>query len=574
MAVRGYTSPGVSVQETISPALAPLLANPSVIAVVGAASGAQTATERVLLTGVTPVTLKYTGVNNGTVVVRSTVDNSVINPGAYLVATGADPDPTVAGDAPSTITLSPPPATAPVVSNAGVGTLTGIYVYAVSFVNPRGETAVGPVSAQTTFTASGANLSAIVVDPNVAVTGTTGRNIYRAKVTSGVQGSLTLVATIGNNSATTLTNETTDDVTAAAAASPKVGLQTGDSAIVTYSFTDQHYYEPTFFDDFDDIADKYGAPFDANGNISSPLSFAARLAFQNGASEIVTLASLTGGDSDLSSALSKLEAEDSVRIVTVVSGSASVHSALAAHLANMNTQGNYRQGIVGRDGSSTAVTADTLRLAAKGYNNEALILVSPASFQMPNPITGRTMLVGGQYAAAGVAGMFAARDVQIPLTRKTLAGFVGLGDKRTASELSIDSQSGLFAVLNSGGVLQVRHGVTTAVSNVNTAEASVVRAKYEMGHRLRDTLDGSIVGNVLPVNEAPLIVGNVVTGVLEQLVVEGSISRYANVKARILESDATTIEVKFEYRPAFPINNVIVRFTINTATGATDLTTA
>jgi len=193
-------------------------------------------------------------------------------------------------------------------------------------------------------------------------------------------------------------------------------------------------------------------------------------------------------------------------------------------------------------------------------------MVSPGSFKTINPITGREVIIGGQYAAAGVVGMFAARDVQIPLTRKTLAGFTGVADKRSATELALDSAAGLMVIEEKNGVLRVRHGVTTAIGNINTREASVVRAKYDMALRLSATLDG-IVGIVAPVQDAPGIVSSLVNGVLAQLVTEQSISSYQNVKARLLPSDLTTVEVKYEYTPAYPINNISVIFTINTQTG-------
>lgn len=572
MAIRGYTSPGVSVVENSTPAIAPLIANPSVLAIVGAASGSQAASERILLSGTTATQLKYTGVNTGSIVVRAVSDNSVINPGNYSITAGTDPDPSVLGDIPTLIARWPAPATAPTVSNAGTGTLVGTYVYAVSFVNPAGETGIGPASTSVVFATAGANLSAIPVDTTPS-NGTTARNVYRAKVVGGVTGTFNLVATVSGNVTTTLTNETTLDATAALAATPKSGIADGDTVTVTYNYTDQNYYDATFFADYDDIVDKYGTPFDASGNINSALSFAARIAFQNGASEIIAVASVSAADTDVSSALSKLESETEVRIVVTTSGSANVHSALAAHLTNMNSQGLYRQGIVGRDGVATALDAPTLRAAAKAFNNEALVMVSPANFVMQNPVTGRDLSVGAQYAASAIAGMLAARDVQVPLTRKSVASFTRLGDKRTPTEQALDSQAGLMVIVDKGGVLQIRHQVTTAVSNVNTAEVSVIRAKYEMGHRLRDTLDGSIVGTVIPQNLVPQIVGGVVTGILEQLQVEGAITAYGNVKARVLATDVTTVEVRFEYLPAFPINNVIVSFTINTNNGAFDLTT-
>jgi hypothetical protein len=238
----------------------------------------------------------------------------------------------------------------------------------------------------------------------------------------------------------------------------------------------------------------------------------------------------------------------------------------------MGTQGKYRQGIIGRDGSVVAIPATTLRAAAQAFNNEALIHVSPASFVMQNPVTGRNMFVGGQYAASAILGMFAARDIQVPLTRKSVAGFTDVADKRTGTEQALDSQAGLLVIRNNGGINQVRHGVTTAVTNISSAEASVVRAKYDMAMRVRTTLDGSVIGNVIPEADAPGIVSGIVSGVLEEMLTEGAINGYGQVNARFLDTDATTIEVRYEYRPAFPINNISVRFTINTTSG--DLTVA
>lgn len=565
MALRGYTSPGVSISETLTPAIAPLIASPSTIAIVGAAAGTQSATERILLQGTTPVLLKYTGVNIGSVTAVDSATGATVAAGNYNVTLSSDPDSTITGDEIYQVFRLPPPTTSPTLAT-GTGTLTGIYVYAVSYVNGRGETTIGPASSPITLTAQGASLTNIPVDATAGNT-TTARNIYRAKVTGGVTGTFNLVATIANNSGTTLSNESLADATAALAATPNVGIADGGVLVVTYTYTDSSYYAPTHFSDYDDIADKYGQPFDANGIITSPLSFAASLAFQNGASEIITLAALSGSDTDLSNALTKLEPEDA-RIITVASGSTVVHAALVAHVASMNSQGKFRQAILGRDGSTTAIAASVLQAAAQAYNNEAVILVSPASFNIQNPVdASRTARIGGQYMAAAVAGMFAARDVQVPLTRKTVAGFADISNPRTPTVQAQDSQAGLLEIINTGGVLQIRHGVTTAVNNVNTAEASVIRAKYEMAHRLQQVLDGSIVGQIIGVSDVPLTVANVVTGVLEQLTVEGAISAYANVKARLLASNLTTCEVRFAYLPAFPINNVVVRFTIDTNTG-------
>jgi hypothetical protein len=87
-----------------------------------------------------------------------------------------------------------------------------------------------------------------------------------------------------------------------------------------------------------------------------------------------------------------------------------------------------------------------------------------------------------------------------------------------------------------------------------------------MAHRLKTTLDAGVVGQVVPQNEAPLFVQSTVSSVLGQLLSEEVIAGWSDLKARTL-SDPTVIEVKFGYNPVYPINNVEVRFTINTNTG-------
>jgi hypothetical protein len=632
-----YNSPGVIVRETVNPTLAPLLANPSVVALVGAAKGEQTASQRVILsdaettltsgysvgggtitvadttefastgtliladpdgsptgivaytgktattfTGVTggfagltfisggtvsqptALTLRYTGVALTSAAVKNAASGETVDKGAYTLVAGTDPDATVTGDEPALLTRQVAPVAAPTVA-AGTGTLTGTYEYAYSFVNAAGETGISPASAPIVLTAQGTDITGIHIGP----AGTSARKVYRRKTAgTGADNTWRLVATISNNAANNLDDDTMSDATAALAATPVQGIAAGDTVTVTYDYTDQDYYAPTLFDDYNDVADKYGAPFDADGNIDSQLSFAARLVFLNGASEIIAVAAPSDSDNDIETALEKLTNEEDVRIVVVLGqGSAANVAAASSHVSTMINDGLYRFAVVGRDGSTATVDAQDMRDAASALNNEAVRFVSPASFTMQNPITGRALNVGGQYIAAALAGMYAARDLHIPLTRKTLAGFTGVGDVRTASELGLDSAAGLLVIEDKGGILRVRHDITTAVGSVNSRESSVVRAKYEMAHRIKRSLDDSIVGLVVPDGRGPMLVENAVAAILESLRIEQVISAYQDVKGRLLTGDPTTVEVRFSYTPSYPLNNISVVFTIDTLSG-------
>ena len=560
MALKAYNSPGVIVTETTSPSVSPALASPQLLAIVGEATGSQSVTERLSLTN-TAQTLSHTGLVGGSLVIKDGLTGVTINPGNYTLTAGTDPDTTVAGDEPYTLArFASPSGTISVAAISGSGT-AGTYEWAASFTNANGYTGLGANSATSVMGASwGATLTNVPLGP----TGTTARNIYRRQ-TNGAN-TWFLIGTIANNTVTTFTDTGTAGTAAAADASASV--TDGMNVLATYNYTDQFYNQPTTFDDFDDIVDKYGPAYDGNGNISSKLTFAARLAFINGATEVVCVATNGSATVDYENAFLRLLDQQNIGIITMANGSAAVVSALASHIVTANARGYYRIGVAGRDGSTTNITADTLRASASSLNTEAIRLVSPARFIASNITTGQPLYLGGQYAAAAVAGMYAARDVQMPLTRKTISGFDAVGDRRTLLEQLSDSNAGLLVIEDKGGsgILRVRHDITTAVGAVSTRESSVVRSKYEMANRIRNTLDDGVIGAVIPRNEAPLFVQGAVASVLGQLLTEEVIAGWSDLKARAL-SDPTTIEVKFGYNPVYPINNVEVRFTINTNTG-------
>lgn len=98
--------------------------------------------------------------------------------------------------------------------NATAGNLNGTYWYAVSFVNALGETGNWEATANAAPSGQQVNLSAIPTGP----TGTTARKIYRGKNTGY---DLHLVATIPDNTTTTLTDNVADATADAAAKIPR-----------------------------------------------------------------------------------------------------------------------------------------------------------------------------------------------------------------------------------------------------------------------------------------------------------------------------------------------------------------
>jgi hypothetical protein len=248
------------------------------------------------------------------------------------------------------------------------------------------------------------------------------------------------------------------------------------------------------------------------------------------------------------------------------------------HVQYMKGQDQHMITILGEDSSASATVAQkaTLRTHAQtlagrygGAVAENTVFVSPSKYRRAFPAYGVTGYVGGQFVAAGIAGMIASRPVSSALTKKSLSGFIEVSP--WASGLSVQDQNddaavGLMVISQSRGLITVRHAVTLATDSAARRELSVVRAKHRLIESVRDTLDRQIIGNLIADENAPFVVSSAVSGVLAELLQQRDIVDYGPPSARLMSLEPTTIQVKFSYRPAFPVNYIDVSFSLDLTT--------
>lgn len=377
---------------------------------------------------------------------------------------------------------------------------------------------------------------------------------------------------------------TTVDNTTTLARAADSDIDSGETVYVTYRYTDAEYAAPFTANDFDDVKDAFGEPLDlATGAVLSPLSLAAKVAFENGARDLVLVA--TEGTAtavtrtQLAAGLAKLESVYDVNVVVPLpvglTGTAvapgdviNVGDDLAAHVAAMEQEGLQRVGILGTE-STVSVLPDVI---AEGIANKRVMLAWPNRLNYWNGQTNQNIEVAGYYLAAAYAGRMAALPVQTPLTKQTIRGFSGvpaaLLQTMSKSTKNAWSKAGVAVteVLRNGSLV-VRHGTTTDPTNVNTRELSLVRARDALVRLVQDTTDGSnLIGQPID-EETPIRVKGVVAGVLESARDTGIIVRYQNLKVRQRSLEPTIIEVKFQYLPAYPLNYIVISFSIDTMTG-------
>jgi hypothetical protein len=377
-----------------------------------------------------------------------------------------------------------------------------------------------------------------------------------------------------------------------------------------YRYLPERYYEATRMTTVAAIEERFGPAFDQTG-IVTPLSAAAQFAFENGAQSIVVMPLFkrtTASDpdsvrlqpttTDAASATTwtqtvyALRDIEDINLICAVNGQSlanqtdttvmNVIQVIQDHVYYMGTQGQPMMMLAGEDSSasSTVATATTIRSHAgvlqDRYNGDMAqntVLVSPSRFRRVLPSTGNTeILVGGQYMAAALAGMLAARPTSSPLTRRQVASFSEVSDPRDKAGKDTDAASGLLVVEQKGTAIQVRHSITLDDTSAARREVSVVRAKHRMIASMRQTIDTQIIGQVPADGNAPFTVKNAIIGVLEALRNQGELVDYQGVQARTLTSEPTTVEVRFSYLPAFPLNYVNIVFSIDLTIGDTTTT--
>lgn len=359
----------------------------------------------------------------------------------------------------------------------------------------------------------------------------------------------------------------------------------GETVYVSYRYTDEQFIQPQRFTDIDSVALMYGDAIDlATGDITSPLTLGARIAFQNGAPEVFCLPTLSAqvtavSPGELSGVYPKLETIPEVGVVvplpvgvTGTPGSPGdaqmVATDLENHVQSASDAGYFRVGIIGHDANST-VEPDSL---AKAVASQRVVQAYPNRLNYYNGQTNQNIEVGGYYLAAAYAGQLTRRQPQWPLTKRNIRSFASLpnavAQSLTTSTKNRYSEAGVAVTeLTRDGRLVVRHGVTTDPSNVMTRELSLVRARDTLMQNLETTVERSgLIGT--PIDQDTVFrVKGTVAGVLETAVETGLVVSYRDLKARQTTTDPTVIEVKFAYQPSYPLNYIVVAFTVDVQTG-------
>ncbi|MET7363271.1 hypothetical protein ABZS76_33205 [Streptomyces sp. NPDC005562] len=371
------------------------------------------------------------------------------------------------------------------------------------------------------------------------------------------------------------------------------GLRDGDQVRVTYSFTSATYYEPTTFEDYDQIVSAYGpalmtvAPTDPTGSqVASPLTLAAKIALENGAADVMCVPTNPAvGDyrAQLAAAYKKIETNYRAQLLVplFVDGPYDAHTStnvmnlladVKLHCESAAADGYGRIAFAGVARTYDNVTGHD-QLAIQ-QSSKRLILAYPNKVLTFNSAVNASTEIDGFYLAAAMAGRLARNPVARGLSRQPLTSFTGLpapiAQQMTRTFRNNLSRSGVcVAEINSSNQLVVRHGLSTQMTSILTQEISLTRIGDTLLQMVQTGMESSgLIGEPITPDMTTNVKSSLV-GLLEQAVSDDTIVSYANVQVRQMSADPSIIEATFSYKPAIPMNYIVIKFAVDLNTGDT-----
>ena len=456
---------------------------------------------------------------------------------------------------------------------------------------------------------SGVNLGQLSV-PMVNTTTTGTYSTYSGYTVTWVSGSTTVTGTYGVNFTINTPSNQPFSYLSTSGVSAGVSALPSGTISVTYGHNWAAYGT---YSSFNTLAATCGAAVSGT-TITSPVTLAAQLAFQNGANTVQVLPvariatagagaataadwtralSTTGSGND-TTYLANFTGVDVVvplygfvntsgtnfgQIIT--NGSGTVSTALSAYLAAQYNVGRYQRSFVGVDGTFNQVTTSALQTLASGFGSstagQRISLVFPASINYNPGLSSNTGLtnvnfnIPGYYMAAALAGTFAGQpNVATPITNKTVAGFNYIPNQISLADASTNYLPyGITTVFQKrDGNLWVLQGLNTNVTNWLTQEISISAIGDQLAYNISTSLNNSYLIGGPMTSTTVMSAVSTVQSTLKSAVGNGLIQSYQNLSYQLGAPNPTTIYITFQYSPTYPINYIQVTLSLNTQTGS------
>jgi len=341
----------------------------------------------------------------------------------------------------------------------------------------------------------------------------------------------------------------------------------GDLYYASYVYQKQNF-TTAFFTRMQSIIGAYGAIHPDN-----PVSLAAFLAIINGAVLVGIKQVPRATDSNFAdvntylSAITELEGvlpgHITPDLITPLKGDSTPLFQILARSNDIQSSIRYRQERTSIIGVASGTTEAGVKTLAQTLHSDRMRVVYPdmalIGIEDSNGTT-KEHLIDGPYLAAMLTGSVVSPnyDVASPWTRRRLVGPTQLARSLDAVQQNQIAVAGVTVLTDKPPFIQVRHGLTTDMTNVLTKTPTVRLIADHVQQQSRATLDQFIGMKFLP-GILSQIEGRLAK-MMQTLVKQQIIAIYTGLKAQVDPEDPTTANVEAYYQPVFPLLYIVLTF--------------
>jgi hypothetical protein len=316
------------------------------------------------------------------------------------------------------------------------------------------------------------------------------------------------------------------------------------------------YYEPMTFSGgkLNDVRSIFGN--ESSNGVINEVTLGAKLAFANNAGEILALQQNGDTTQNQEDCIDKLQMEELDIIVAPGMCSSTLQGYIFSHVKNMSAESMKKERLYFTSHSNLEASVDDLVNLAISFRNDNVVVIAPPAIDvvLTDAIcnTDLTYTVSSAYAGCALAGVIAnsSFDEAEPLTRKQLAGIDGLGGtKYTEQEMNKLAVNGVLVLENVGGIVRVRHALTTSIANVNEKELQVKIIRNQTRKDLRVLFEPYIGTKYLNTTNAQL--ASALDGFCKDKIQNNIYAEYKDIKVEQSSLDPRKALASYSFKPIF-----------------------
>lgn len=318
-------------------------------------------------------------------------------------------------------------------------------------------------------------------------------------------------------------------------------------------------YQAKLFYSRKEAQDEYGQPLTDN-----PMAIALDVYFDNGPAPIIAVQPEDTSVSAFRTAIDLLQYQISgvdPTHICMISTNATLQSYLYTHVATMSDMNHRKER---RCLISTPILTSSADMIAKAeaFADERVIYIPQWAVREIETPTGSTSdyTLDGTYVACAVGGKWLSKLIEESITNEPVAGFSELGKEYLEEEADTLANKGILLLYSKGGIIKVRHDISTSVATPEENQISIGDIKDFLIKNVRDGLEKQWLAKPIYGSQTVGNIERTTAAILDKMVEAKIITNYTGISATQNVGDPRRIDVIFAFTPVYPLMWIYINF--------------